>query len=113
MTDQNTTPSETPPRENPHSGPTTKPQPRGSPVERMRPGDTITAYAQGPFATEVEEGPPEGFVRVTDARVYVRGEEVVIVGTPDESTDGDEHNCDAMGCSSILHVILRGRMRWK
>lgn len=40
---------------------------------------------------------------------YTNGKEIVVLGEPDDGDDLTEssHNCDAMGCSSVDHVILR------
>lgn len=51
------------------------------------------------------------------ARVYRRGNELVITGyPPDEPDDWPEddprrHNCDAMGCGSTEHIILRATVK--
>jgi hypothetical protein len=37
--------------------------------------------------------------------VFVSEKEIVVCGIPD--SDDEEHNCDAMGCSSTSHVIFR------
>jgi len=40
--------------------------------------------------------------------VYVRDDEILITGYPEEDDD-TAHNCDEMECSSMEHVLLRGR----
>ena len=42
--------------------------------------------------------------------VFVFGNEIVITGVPD--SDDEVHNCDAMGCNSVEHVLLRGQFRF-
>ena len=37
--------------------------------------------------------------------VFISDGKIVITGWPDE--DDESHNCDAMGCSSVSHVIFR------
>ena len=39
------------------------------------------------------------------AECYETATEFVIVGTPD--ADNEEHNCDAMGCGTLSHVLHR------
>lgn len=53
---------------------------------------------------------PEG-AKLIEA--YLTGTEVIVMGDPpDEETVGEEsaHNCDAMGCGSLSHVIYRFRL---
>lgn len=38
-------------------------------------------------------------------RVLKTKNTLIITGIPDE--DDEEHNCDAMGCSSVEHVLYR------
>ncbi len=50
---------------------------------------------------------PEDFVPIT---AYTDGEEIVVLGNPpDEDRDprGEIHDCDAMGCGSLGHVVAR------
>ena len=45
-----------------------------------------------------------------EIRGYTNGYQIIIVGQPvDEVSEDDPlyHNCDAMGCSSLEHVIAR------
>lgn len=37
--------------------------------------------------------------------VFISDGKIVITGEPDE--DDESHNCDAMGCTSVSHVIFR------
>jgi hypothetical protein len=54
---------------------------------------------------------PEGFHEIKNVTgVYRNGEEIVICGVPESDDDG--HNCDAMGCSSTSHVLLRCNCRF-
>lgn len=49
---------------------------------------------------------PKGYRRL-DAEVWIGSNDVVVVGTPDESEDEETgHNCDAMGCGWD-HVLYR------
>jgi hypothetical protein len=58
-----------------------------------------------PAAAETK-GPDDGDEKyLGDVSVWVKGNQVVVFGFP----TGD-HNCDAMGCSSIQHAIVRGRI---
>jgi hypothetical protein len=43
--------------------------------------------------------------RKLDADVYVTRTELIVVGSPDH--DDVNHNCDAMGCTSVSHVLFR------
>jgi len=45
------------------------------------------------------------------ASVYVRNDEIIITGSP-EDCDDYEHNCDEMGCGSTEHILLRGQFRF-
>lgn len=58
------------------------------------------------YATEREhDWVPDGY---SLAMAYTDGKEVVIVGSPDEDKDTAlDHNCDALGCSSVSHVVIR------
>lgn len=47
---------------------------------------------------------PEGWIGLEIDGVYVKDNQLVIFGSPEENSD---HNCDAMGCSSINHVLVR------
>ena len=47
---------------------------------------------------------PEGWLGLDVEGVYVKGDQLVVVGEPDEQI---EHNCDAMGCGSLDHVLFR------
>ena len=47
---------------------------------------------------------PEGWLGLDVEGVYVKGNQLVVVGEPDEQI---EHNCDAMGCGSLDHVLFR------
>ena len=52
-------------------------------------------------------GIPDDFVPIT---AYTDGQEIVILGSPpDEDRDphGAKHDCDAMGCGSLGHVVGR------
>ena len=44
---------------------------------------------------------------------YLTGNELVLLGNPDPEEDldsPDAHNCDAMGCGSMEHVVKRRRL---
>lgn len=43
--------------------------------------------------------------RKLDAAVYVTRTELIVVGSPDD--DDVNHNCDALGCTSVSHVLYR------
>lgn len=47
---------------------------------------------------------PEGWLGLDVEGVYVKGNQLVVLGEPNEQI---EHNCDAMGCGSLDHVLLR------
>lgn len=49
---------------------------------------------------------PKGFAPV---EAFADGKNIVILGEPDESDELTEssHNCDAMGCGSMDHVIVK------
>lgn len=47
---------------------------------------------------------PEGWLGLDIEGVYVKGNQLIVVGEPDEQI---EHNCDAMGCGSLDHVLYR------
>lgn len=42
--------------------------------------------------------------------VLINGSEIVITGFP--GCDDEAHNCDAMGCGSMEHILLRGQLRF-
>lgn len=50
---------------------------------------------------------PKGYKEITDTveGVFISDREIIITGIPDE--DDENHNCDAMGCSSVSHVLFR------
>lgn len=50
---------------------------------------------------------PKGFKDITDdiEGVFASEDEIVVTGIPDE--DDETHNCNAMGCSSVSHVLFR------
>jgi hypothetical protein len=55
--------------------------------------------------------PPKPLPKWWPVTAYTDGARVIVCGIPND-TDGDvdhpdAHNCDAMGCSSIEHVIVR------
>lgn len=39
------------------------------------------------------------------AEVHLTAGELIVLGTPDD--EDESHNCDAMGCSSVSHVLFR------
>lgn len=47
---------------------------------------------------------PKGWVGLDIDGAYINGTQLVIFGSPAE---GSQHNCDAMGCSSLNHVLVR------
>ena len=47
---------------------------------------------------------PAGWVGLDIDGAYINGTQLVIFGSPAE---GSEHNCDAMGCSTLNHVLVR------
>lgn len=47
---------------------------------------------------------PEGWLGLDVEGVYVKGNQLVVLGEPNEQI---EHNCDAMGCGSLDHVLFR------
>lgn len=60
---------------------------------------------------KVEKKPEEIEWCLTEGRVYIKGDQLIVCGCPpDEDYSSDEecvHNCDDMGCTSIEHVLLR------
>jgi len=52
------------------------------------------------------------FREIENAKVYINEEdtEIVITGFPDEESEENKHNCDAMGCSSVEHIIIRAKV---
>lgn len=49
---------------------------------------------------------PKGFEELEGVEsVYMSDREIVITGTPDDNDDS--HDCDALGCSSVNHVLIR------
>lgn len=52
---------------------------------------------------------PEGWEELRADGVYLRGNEIIITGTPRDDDD-NTHNCDEMGCATLSHVILRGEL---
>ena len=57
----------------------------------------------------MDEFTPEGFYPIA---AYTNGYEIVVLGLPEcfpELDDDDPlaHNCDAMGCGSLDHVVAR------
>lgn len=50
---------------------------------------------------------PKGYEEIKNVDgVFIGKGEIVITGIPD--SEDETHNCDAMGCSSVSHVIFRG-----
>ncbi len=47
---------------------------------------------------------PEGYVGLDICGAYIKGNEFILLGDPDEQ---DNHNCDAMGCGTFEHVLIR------
>ena len=45
------------------------------------------------------------FEELTEVAVYKTDGWIIITGTPEE--DDESHNCDAMGCGSVDHVLYR------
>lgn len=62
----------------------------------------------------VEPNVPEGFSKVGTAEVYVRGEDIIILGIPNDEADFEDggHNCDFMGCGGPMgdHVVIVGKV---
>ncbi len=57
----------------------------------------------------VDEVVPEGYREIKNVDgVFVSDKEIVITGTPDE--DDENHNCKALGCSSVGHVLFRTKL---
>jgi hypothetical protein len=51
----------------------------------------------------------EGFIEIKEiSHVFTNGSEIVILGSPDNSES--DHNCDWMGCNSVMCVLFRGFM---
>jgi len=44
--------------------------------------------------------------------VIIRGNEIMVLGIP-ENNDDENHNCDVMGCTSVMCVLYRGWLRAK
>ena len=55
----------------------------------------------------------QGYTEIRDVTaVFISdNDEIVILGTPESTDDESGHNCDYMGCSSMEHVIYRGKMK--
>jgi hypothetical protein len=57
---------------------------------------------------------PEGAEPV---EAYRKGDLLVVCGEPvegsEEGDQPDDHNCDAMGCSSVNHVIFRQKVTFR
>jgi hypothetical protein len=54
-------------------------------------------------------------VDVTEVWHNPKTGELVICGIPSEEEDEDnpKHSCDEMGCSSVRHILFRGRVtKW-
>jgi hypothetical protein len=49
-----------------------------------------------------------GFLELETGTAYITETELVITGQP--APDDERHNCDALGCSSVSHVIFRQRL---
>lgn len=47
---------------------------------------------------------PEGYAGLDICGAYIKGNEFILLGEPDEQSD---HNCDAMGCGTFDHVLVR------
>lgn len=44
-------------------------------------------------------------------QVFLKGDSIIITGIPDDEEDEEfAHNCDAMGCGSVEHIIFRGHL---
>jgi hypothetical protein len=57
---------------------------------------------------------PEGWEPV---EAYRKADQLVVCGDPVEREDipedhPDQHNCDAMGCSSVNHCVYRGTVKF-
>lgn len=48
--------------------------------------------------------PAGGWSGLDICGAYVKGNEFILLGEPDEQSD---HNCDAMGCGTFEHVLIR------
>jgi len=64
-------------------------------------------------ARQPDETPAEQFDPPVIQAVYTRGGKALVCGRPGTYSnlpdeDDRHHNCDAMGCSSIEHVLWRG-----
>lgn len=69
-----------------------------------------------PVPANVADSGMKGWKLVDAGEVWINDakDRIVVLGRPaTETADYDEekdHNCDAMGCSSVGHVILRGKV---
>lgn len=57
---------------------------------------------------KTDELTPEGYYRLMGAEVYSNGKYLVILGDPDP--EDDSHNCDAMGCCTMSHVLFEAEI---
>lgn len=71
-------------------------------------GAESIAESGGMSASPKPLSPTEELRGWTDLRVWTRGEESIVGGTP---PDDGSHSCDAMGCGSE-HVAARGALRF-
>lgn len=56
-----------------------------------------------------KENIPQGYRKLDGVTgVYVSDQEIVVIGYIDG--EDETHNCDAMGCSSVSHVIFRTKI---
>lgn len=62
-------------------------------------------------ARRIAENVPNGYEPI---EAWTNGKEIVVLGAPPEegTPEADDHNCDAMGCSSFgPHVIHRAALK--
>ncbi|CAI6087200.1 LexA family protein [Cohnella sp. JJ-181] len=83
-------------------------------TDRLKEKGYLSKTEAGPRTMRVLEDlqppVPAGFHAIGSSAVFFNPEtlELVLTGTPRE--DDDTHSCDALGCSSVSHVIFRGHM---
>lgn len=83
-------------------------------IDRLREKGYLSKTDAGPRTMRVLEDMqppvPAGFHAIGSSAVFFNPEtlEIVLTGTLRE--DDDTHSCDALGCSSVSHVIFRGHI---
>ncbi|MFC3802690.1 LexA family protein [Cohnella sp. GCM10012308] len=83
-------------------------------IDRLQAKGHLSKADAGPRTMRVLEDlqppVPAGFHAIGSSAVFFNPEtrEIVLIGKPRE--DDESHSCNELGCSSMSHVIFRGRM---